>query len=148
MVEIVLRVNGIDKTQANLSRLAGQMRDTTTANRAVATQFASWVGRNYQGEGSLVGGWAPVSASTARRKAKAGKEKILIWSGHLRASILPFSDSQRAGIGTEVIYGKYHDEGTSRMPQRRFIPNEAEALEMGTRVYEFYAQKATQDANQ
>lgn len=162
MVEVVLRINGAEKVQANLSHLARQIGDTKTANRAVAIQFYGWTQRNYNSDGSLVGGWKALAPSTVKRKAKLRKEQMLVISGHLRASIVHegkeqaptfghsdghFYTGEIAGIGTEVDYGKHHQEGTVRIPQRRFLPNEQEALEMGTRVYEFYVKKAVENAN-
>lgn len=152
MTTITVKVNGIERTAGNLSRLASMLRDRSTPNRAVAAQFYSWTLRNYDSDGSLVGGWAPLAPSTVAQKAKIGKEQMLVRTGTLRNSLIgnggAFSDGERAGIGSAIPYSIYHEQGTARMPRRQIIPNEEQALEMATRVYEFYVAKATQDANQ
>ena len=59
--------------------------------------------------------------------ARSGRRSLLVKSGRLRKSIrLTRVTSNSVAIGTNVPYGKYHNEGTERLPQRQFIGKSAE----------------------
>jgi len=74
--------------------------------------------------------------------------RILQDTGHLRQSFEPFSDEDEAGVGARasfgVNYATVHEEGSEdgRIPQRKMLPSEAQALEIGVRVYGFYVERA------
>lgn len=55
--------------------------------------------------------WQPLKPATVRRKQKAGKERLLIMSNHLRNSITPYHDDNSAIVGTNVPYARIHQEG-------------------------------------
>ena len=146
-VEISIKVNGVAKVQGKLTRLAQKLGDLTVPNRAVATQLYSWFIDNFDHDGSLVGGWVPLAPATIRQKDRLGKEKMLVRSGHLRASVLPFSDAARAGIGSELSYSQTHQLGSSTVPQREILPRDKDVLDIGLRVYQLYVDRATREAN-
>ncbi|WP_246691681.1 phage virion morphogenesis protein [Methylobacterium sp. WL12] len=68
--------------------------------------------------------------STARRKRKG--DGLLVASGRLLGSIEASVAGDRAIIGTNVFYGAYLQDGTSKMPARAFLgiskPNESEIM--------------------
>lgn len=66
------------------------------------------------------GGWAPLAASTLAQKRGGG---ILKETGALSASIAMIGPSgdQVKVASRGVPYGIYHQTGTSKMPQRKFI---------------------------
>lgn len=66
--------------------------------------------KNFQAGGRPTA-WAPNAPSTARKKAKAGRTKILIWSGALYRSITFTAGSQTLTWGTNLPYGRIHQEG-------------------------------------
>lgn len=97
--------------------------DLSGPHREAAEFLQRWVRRNFQSEGGLVGGWAPLAAST--RKARAGGadagKPILQGSGRLRRSFVPFSSAGGAGIGSALPYAARHHLGLG-LPRRRLLP--------------------------
>jgi phage gpG-like protein len=55
--------------------------------------------------------WAALAPSTIKRKAKAGREAKLQWSGRLRASFTRLVDSTSVTWGTNVPYARAHQHG-------------------------------------
>lgn len=57
-----------------------------------------------------------------QRKTPDAGRNLLVKSGRLRKSIrIVRADQTSVRIGSNVLYGKYHNEGTNRLPQRQFI---------------------------
>lgn len=129
-----------------LGRRLGTFR--RTANRAVAVQMYQWFVQNFDNEGAKVGGWEPLRPATIRQKERLGKERMLVRSGTLRQSFLPFSDEDNAGIGSELEYAEYHEKGNQsrNLPRRPMLPTRAAVQDMGMRVYQFYVDKAVREA--
>lgn len=121
--------------------LGTESRDRTVPNRQLATQLTGWTLRNFQQGGSLqTPAWAPLKPSTAKEKARKGYSATpLIRTGHYRQSFRPFWTNDTAGTGSEVPYSKYHETGTSRLPQRAALPSEAVALGYAMQIYERWA---------
>lgn len=108
LVDIEERLNGADYEQTLFPFLS-------TLEQTHADQFRSQ-------QDSTGSRWAPLAASTIRRK---GHDRILFEKGRLEASLAGHSaDSVRAvshrGLlfGTQVEYALFHQDGTSRMPAR------------------------------
>ena len=55
--------------------------------------------------------WTPLARSTARRKAKAGRERMLQWSGALRRSITRQVGANSVTVGTNLIYAAIQQFG-------------------------------------
>lgn len=139
----------IDMAEAlrRLSLFGAEATNFEVANRKAAVQLFKWALTNYEGEGRLVGAWAPLKPRTLKAKEAAGySSKILLRTGVLRQNFAQFATREAAGIGNRISYSLPHQEGTSRLPQRRLMPNAAEMQEIGLRVYgkhiEMSAQKA------
>jgi phage gpG-like protein len=110
--------------------------DFEAGHREVAIALDAWMRRNFQGDGAMVGGWAPLAPSTIKRKEKAGKTKMLYWSGRLFQSFYATGSKREAVAGARVPYARYHQEGTSRMPARPILPTKEEATRIGREVFE------------
>jgi phage virion morphogenesis protein len=68
--------------------------------------------------------WAPLSDEYAARKAKiapASAGKILRLYGYMFGRMNYRPSAKDLILGTPQVYGIYHQEGTSKMPQRRFL---------------------------
>jgi phage gpG-like protein len=128
--------------EAQFKRLARAVKDRTPANRRASVQLYGWIIRNYDREGGLASGWAPLAPETVKRKAKAGKEKILVWSGRLRNSFRGFYDNDAAGAGSDVTYSEFHEEGRDSLPKRKMLPERDVALDIGIQVYDHYIESA------
>jgi phage gpG-like protein len=125
-------------TLQRFGRLVSESRDRSVPNRQLGIQLYGWTQRNFQQSGGLqTPTWAPLAASTAARKAKQGySSKPLERTGHLRQSFRQFSDNDQAGVGSEVPYSRYHEEGTAKMPQRATLPPPQVALGYALQVYD------------
>lgn len=75
------------------------------------------------------GAWPGLAESTIARKEAGGwPADPLVRTGDLRASLVDPGRAADAGprsmtYGTNVDYALFHQEGTSRMPQRQLIPD-------------------------
>lgn len=150
MISIQVNADGAAKS---LTRLALSVNDRRVPNRQLAVQLQGHVFREFKTEGAFNGGnWAPLAESTARRKVtKAGQRRgfhpILMVTGHLRNSYLSFYDDTKAGVGSEVEYAPYHEEGAPpHLPKRSVLPTEKEALDYAVRIYGLYVEKSIREA--
>jgi phage gpG-like protein len=83
---------------------------------------------NFATQGSLAGGWAPLSPNYGLWKAvnEAGRP-MMVSSGKLLASVSSTQKlvRQMTGksmrIGSDVSYAHFHQNGTRKMPQRKVV---------------------------
>jgi len=154
----VIRVEVRDaQLQRRLTDLARYIADRNTPNKKASIDLYGFVARNFQQEGALVGGWAPLAPSTVEDKAKHGYSLILQNTGQLRQSFVPFSDKEQAGVGAQRLSGlsdgrpadlaAIHQEGAGRIPARPMLPSREQALEIGIRVYDLHIEQARRKAN-
>lgn len=130
-----------------LHRAATQIGDFTIPNRALAAQLYAETLRNFDNEANGGVPWAPLAESTIRSKAKKGYSRKLQNTGALRASFLPFSTRELAGVGAlstreHADISIVHEFGTDRIPARPMLPSESRAEQVALRVYQFYIDKA------
>lgn len=121
-----------ETVKALKERLASARKGLQTDSpvmRQVAVFLDQWVQRNFQSSGKNVGGWEPFKYGGRIRYSGKGKgkkidtsAKLLMDSGALRLSFLPFIRKGIAGIGSDLPYAEHHDQGTSKLPQRRILP--------------------------
>jgi phage gpG-like protein len=121
-------VLGEDVISRTMLRFEKAAEDARPAFRTIAHLLERAALQRFESEGAYGGEkWAPLAPSTVARKG-AGKG-ILVDSGRLRASLTQetAADSIRVLLpqemrwGSTVPYGKFHQSGTSRMPQRRVV---------------------------
>jgi phage gpG-like protein len=124
--------------EAQFRRVANAVEHREPANRRASVALYGWIIRNYDAEGGLIGGWAPLAPATVKEKARIGKERILVRSGRLRNSLRSFFDNDQAGVGSDVPYSDVHEEGSGRVPQRKILTPRDTALDIGIKVYDHY----------
>ena len=95
------------------------------AMRKVAIYLDQWVQRNFKTEGGNVGGWKPLTQREGR---------ILQDTGRLRASFVPFTAKNNAGIGSDLDYSKTHDKGIGHVPKRRILPQKKDVMKQVRRI--------------
>ena len=94
------------------------------AKRSLERSFSE----NFRSGGSLVGGWDPLDVGYAswKRKNFPGRPKLRI-DGTLFRSIRHLDggvnkiDKLTATFGTDVEYAKFHQYGTTKMPDRKIV---------------------------
>lgn len=149
MIDVAVEVNErqLAATNRKLERFARAMQDPTPANRQASIALYGWTLRNFNAKGAMQGGWVPLHPRTVKQKARIGKEQMLVRSGALRSNFTQFYSADNAGVGNELSYSKYHHFGTSRLPQRKLLPDRRHVLEIGLKVYGLYVKRQSQVAN-
>lgn len=139
----------INALNRRLDRFAAAMQNPTPANREASIAMYGFLIRNFDRAGGLQGGWAPLHPRTVREKARIGKERMLVRSGALRASFLPFHSRENAGVGSPLEYAKpLHEGAPSRnLPARELLPRRKKVLEIGVMVYGQYVAREARKAN-
>jgi phage gpG-like protein len=78
--------------------------------------------------------WSPLAPSTRAQRKRfgfRGARPILVQSGRLRRGFKAYNTKSFMKILNHVPYGKYHQTGTSKMPQRKimgFTPKNKKAI--------------------
>lgn len=141
--------NNIEQVRARLDGFRRSMADTTPANRQASIAMYGWLIRNYDKEGAAIGGWHPLAPYTIREKKRIGKEKMLVRTGALRQSFVPFHTAENAGVGSEISYSKAHEEGVPdrNLPARPMLPPRDVVLDIGVKVYGQYVARQVAKAN-
>lgn len=145
MIEAELSPEGkrvLAEKEAQFKRVASAVQNRQPANRRASVALYGWIIRDYDQEGGLIGGWAPLAPATVKEKARIGKEKMLVRTGRLRNSFRSFYDNDVAGAGSDVTYSEFHEEGTARIPKRSMLPPRDVALDIGIKVYDHYIASA------
>lgn len=127
---IVIRIQ-IDTSEAekliNFSeKRAKDLRPVWRHARKLLTASFS---QNFLTGGALVGGWAPLDSGYAAWKAtRFPGAPTLVQDGSLFRSVSTLTDPAvnkinrlSATFGTDAKYAKFHQYGTSKMPQRQII---------------------------
>jgi phage gpG-like protein len=134
-VRIELEIHGDVQVRRELLRFAGRQEDASPAFRAVATLLRHSEERQFKTAGKHAsGGWAKLKQATIEAKQRArerGEVKytraILRATGALMESFTRKSGGEHTEIvqphqlifGSQVPYARFHQRGTSDMPQRR-----------------------------
>lgn len=125
-LRLTLSFFGETQLDRTLARFSDRARDARPAWEALADRFGALERAQFASEGRYSGGWAPLSPRYGEWKAEHYPGlPILELSGDLKASLTsrPFGveiiEPGFMAIGSDVDYGRWHQEGTDRMPRRR-----------------------------
>lgn len=147
LVSVQLNEQQIARLNRRLERFARSLTDLTPANREASIALYGFTLRNFDRQGGLQGGWAPLAPRTVKEKARIGKETPLVRTGALRANFTSFYSRDNAGVGNQLSYSRFHHEGTARLPKRELLPQREKVLDIGLRVYGQYVARQTREAN-
>jgi hypothetical protein len=147
----------IDKTQVKL-------KERSVVNHEAVIVLDRWIQKNFQGEGDLSGGWAPLAPSTiARRLAEkrtvaatkarsaqgrpSASIKILQDRGWLRSRWKHFFNASIGKITSAVDYGDYHDSDKPRkhLPQRKILPRKKDVMDQLMKLYGHFVKTSLGD---
>ncbi len=109
-----------------------RLQDLSPVFEAGDSWFRAEMDEQFQTQGAYLQGgteWAPLSPEYAKRKPPPPAPfGILYRSGDLYRSLsveggdhIKVIAPQEAAYGSSVPYGKYHQDGTEKMPQRKII---------------------------
>lgn len=151
VIKVSVRSNA-DKIARQILKASAALQNFEEPNRLLSIALYSWTIRNFNSQGR-VGSftvqqrgavpWAPLAASTVKRKKKLGKTQPLVITGNLRQSFAPFYDGRSAGVGAQASafagprgdYALYLHEGTKNMPARNLLPTQDIGNAIGFKVY-------------
>jgi phage gpG-like protein len=126
VVRLHLDVYGEEQIDRELLRFSSYVGDPSPAFHKIADDMREDIGHRFEAEGP---GWAKLAASTLAAKAAAGlPPEILQATRKLMRSL----SQKGAGhveevgddflrFGSSVPYGKFHQKGTTKMPERKVI---------------------------
>jgi phage virion morphogenesis protein len=104
MAEFIVTFDAAGATAA-FKYVADRAADLTPAMDEIEQMLLTSTDQRFETETDPDGkAWAPLAPSTLKRKAAAGHERILQWSGRLRGSITGKHDARSVTIGTNVAY--------------------------------------------
>lgn len=126
MLTISWEPAGIAKFARTFTRFTEMVDDLSPLFTALGNDLTTRIiPDQFKTEGGQSGGWQPLDAKYAARKAKEypGK-KILVRTGKLYEALTGGEDSiwkvgkKNAEFGAKTNYGAYHQTGTTKMPAR------------------------------
>ncbi len=129
MTQVSFEVLGEKQVSQMLSRTTAKAADLGPYWLMVQGLLQQAIKEQFDTEGGRTGGWAPLSERYASDKVRRfGNQPILVATGALRQSLTGGSGgiARQEGnnallFGTELGYGRFHQTGTSSMPQRRIL---------------------------
>lgn len=88
--------------------------------------------------------WKPLKPATIAGRRKKGKGGVMILQddGILKGSITPRQTKDTVAIGTSVPYGKVHQFGTAKVPQRKFLLFQESDIKTIEKIFEKHADKS------
>ncbi len=116
-------VTGVGETQAGLAALAARIDDLADVMDEIGSALVANAQLRFEQERDPGGSpWAALQPATARRKAKAGKERILTFDAHLRASLTHRPGARQVEVGSNLIYAATHQFGRDAIKARPYLP--------------------------
>lgn len=122
-----IRATGELSAVAAIKRTKQKMNNIRPWYKKLARAIAAAQLLNFTTEGSLAGGWAPLSPEYAAWRLVHAPGPIMVRTGHLMLSLtsereLVKSMTNRSmTLGSDVAYAHFHQTGTSHMPQRKVL---------------------------
>ncbi len=128
--QFTLDVAGEEQLVRGFSRLADEFKDLSEPFRAIVQDFKAIEAKQFKSEGSYGGsGWQALSPRYAAWKEQNYPGRpIMVLSGLLMDSLTGENSyfvqeirPLQLTMGTQVPWAIYHQQGTSRMPQRKLV---------------------------
>ena len=121
-----VKIIGLDKIEKLTKDIADRLKDSSKCMEIIANQSRSDVERHFSKEEGDTGKWEPLK----KRSGKALQD-----TGRLRSSFQTKHSKNSANVYTNVKYAGYHNFGTSRIPQRKFMWNSKEIRDLFDKTY-------------
>lgn len=117
---MTVSVRGADEVGAKLAGVSARLRDLTPQTTVIAADVMTLVDDSFAGGRAPDGStWAPLAESTLRQRRGT---TTLVDTGALRSSISARATRTGLMFGTNIPYGRPHQTGGRRLPQRAFLP--------------------------
>lgn len=125
-----------------VKRITGRIKDVIKPLSVFAKKKANDIQKQFYSNSDPDGNkWAPLSPVTIARK-KQNKDKILTEYTPLRKSVRVNVLQEGLQLTAGVPYAKYHQQGTSKMPQRVILKiTDSDKVRIGRLIRQFAAGK-------
>jgi phage gpG-like protein len=124
MIKMQISLTGVKEFEGKLDRMRNVVKDFTPELRDIGEWYIDFVTNDvFETEGGVYGSsWKPLNSKYAKDKAKKYPGRgILEKTGFMRTHWKLYTASQYALIENQADYAIYHQNGTSRIPQRMFV---------------------------
>lgn len=129
MAVVVVKTFGdLDECINQVEDMIERSDDFRPVFREMREDLSSEWQRNFQTNGSLVGGWSPLDKEYGTWKSvNFPGAPPMVRSGKLFRSLTELRgkpneiNKNRAQFGTNLEYAKFHQYGTTKMPQRKLV---------------------------
>ena len=156
-------IKGVDEVGRFLAKVKSDLKQMEPAYKKCSIFLDQWNKQNFKTQGGKVGGWQPFAQSTLKSmtrsaitkegakyskfSGKSGKSrmpnpKLLIDTGEMRKSFVPFWDKNKAGIGSDLPRAEMHNKGGSHLPARRLLPTINEVSRDLNEIFDDHVKKA------
>lgn len=121
---------GLTALPRRIATWGRQISDLSPAFEQIGADLRDDFMRNITGAGSFFGPWAPLAATTVRRRLAEGTGAEPLWrTGTLLRSLADVGHPDHIHIvtptslteGTRLYYAGFHQSGTRRMPARKIV---------------------------
>lgn len=107
--------------ESALTRAIAACSDLSPLMSDIGTYVKGRLEQGFASESDPYGkAWSPLAASTLRQKVGGS---ILTDKGAMRGSLTSIPSAQQVEVGVSAPYAKFHQRGTSKMPQRGMVPD-------------------------
>jgi phage gpG-like protein len=142
--------------RAQMARL-GAILQSKEMTALIGMDVLAFVADQFRSEGRRGGlPWRRLAPSTIARRRRGGRgglrDRILQDTGRLKQSFVRGgggnvfrSGAKSIEVGTTIRYAPFHEEGTSRMPQRKILPTGQQAERIAVASIEAYIQQRTRN---
>lgn len=124
MIRMEISLTGVKELNANLDRISDVISDFSPELRDIGEWYLQFLQNDVFSSGGSAYGepWAALSAKYDMAKSKKYPGRgVLEASGKMRTSWKLYTSSHYALIENTTDYAIYHQEGTSRLPQRTIV---------------------------
>jgi hypothetical protein len=137
-----------------LRRFRKRLKSGRDIGRDALAVVDRWIQKNFESEGTKVGGWQALKKATIKRRRKQTstilqdtgwlKRSWVYEVGRLEAVLKEGSKKGKKAIGKtihEAFYGAFHDKGAGALPERRILPHPEEIEKDVKASYEYHLDK-------
>jgi phage gpG-like protein len=129
MITVTIDIKGLNKGSDYLGKIKDKLKNKEYALKKVSEYLKDFYSKDvFASEGSVYGTrWAALAPSTAAEKSRSYPGRgILERTGELKRSFRFTTSKDALQISNPVLYARYHQTGTSRMPQRVILDMKSE----------------------
>ena len=109
------------KAVKQIQGMLDRVKNKQNALKAISNMMRDDVLDHFKQEKDPSGKWKDLKPATWKWKRSKGKTKMLQNTGALRRGNIPKSNKKEAMVINAVNYAATHEQGSKKVPQRRFL---------------------------